>query len=33
VERISPMPSYRGKLSDAEIGDVAAYLAGLRGVQ
>ena len=27
----SPMPSYRGVLSDSEIQDVAAYLAGLQG--
>jgi putative heme-binding domain-containing protein len=29
----SPMPSYRGMLSDAEIQDVVAYLASLEGAQ
>jgi putative heme-binding domain-containing protein len=29
----SPMPGYRGVLSDAEIEDVVAYLASLEGVQ
>jgi cytochrome c oxidase cbb3-type subunit III len=31
VEAKSPMPSYAGKLSDAEIADVIAYLLTLRG--
>jgi len=29
-EEKSPMPSYQGKLSDQEIGDVVAYLSSLR---
>ncbi len=33
VERKSPMPSYGGKLSDSELNDMVAYLAGLRGAQ
>lgn len=33
VERKSPMPSYGGKLSESELNDVVAYLAGLRGAQ
>lgn len=32
-ERRTPMPSYRGKLSEGEINDVVAYLSGLRGPQ
>ena len=31
VETKSPMPVYAGKLSDAEIADVIAYLLTLRG--
>jgi len=31
VERRTPMPSYQGKLSDAELDDVVAYLSSLRG--
>jgi mono/diheme cytochrome c family protein len=27
----SPMPSYRGRLSDEEIADVVAYLLTLKG--
>ena len=27
----SPMPGYRGKLTDAEIDDLVAWLASLRG--
>lgn len=33
VERKTLMPSYSGKLTAAEIDDVVAYLAGLRGVE
>lgn len=33
VERASPMPSYQGKLTPAEIDDMAAYLSTLRGAQ
>lgn len=33
LERKTPMPSYRGRLSDAEIHDVVAYLTTLGGVQ
>jgi putative heme-binding domain-containing protein len=29
----SPMPSYRGRLSDGELQDIVAYLSSLRGVQ
>ncbi len=29
----SPMPSYSGKLTESELGDVVAYLASLRGGQ
>jgi mono/diheme cytochrome c family protein len=29
----SPMPSYRGTLSDAELDNVVAYLVGLRGTR
>ena len=31
VSTTSPMPSYRGKLSDAELADVLAYLLTLKG--
>jgi cytochrome c oxidase cbb3-type subunit III len=31
VEKRTPMPGYRGRLSDAELDDVLAWLAGLRG--
>jgi putative heme-binding domain-containing protein len=31
VEKVSPMPSYRGKLSSAELADVVAYLVTLKG--
>jgi mono/diheme cytochrome c family protein len=31
VDTKSPMPVYAGKLSDAEIADVIAYLVTLRG--
>lgn len=31
--RRSPMPSFQGKLSDAQIGDVIAFLISLRGEQ
>jgi len=31
ISNISPMPSYKGKLSDEEIGDVLAYLLSLKG--
>ncbi len=33
MEKRSPMPSYKGKLSDGEIDDLVAYLAGLRGAK
>jgi mono/diheme cytochrome c family protein len=29
--KTSPMPSYKGKLSDEELGDVLAYLLSLKG--
>ena len=29
----STMPSYRGRLSDSEIGDVAGYLLSLKGLK
>jgi len=32
-ERKTPMPSYKGRLSDSEIDDVVAYMASLRGDQ
>jgi cytochrome c1 len=28
----SPMPSYQGKLTDAEVADVVSYLVSLKGV-
>ena len=28
----SPMPSYQGKLSPKELGDLVSYLASLKGV-
>jgi putative heme-binding domain-containing protein len=31
IAKESPMPSYKGKLSDDEIGDVVAYLLSLKG--
>lgn len=31
ISNTSPMPSYKGKLSDEEIGDVLAYLLSLKG--
>jgi len=31
ISKVSPMPSYKGKLSDEEIGDVLAYLLSLKG--
>jgi putative heme-binding domain-containing protein len=31
ISKTSPMPSYKGKLSDEEIGDVVAYLLSLKG--
>jgi cytochrome c oxidase cbb3-type subunit 3 len=31
VVKVSPMPSYKDKLSSAELGDVLAYLASLKG--
>ncbi len=31
IVKTSPMPSYRGKLSDEELGDVLAYLLSLKG--
>ena len=31
IVKTSPMPSYKGKLSDQEIGDVLAYLLSLKG--
>lgn len=31
LDRRSPMPSFKGKLSDSEMTDLVAYLAGLRG--
>src|SRR5262245_11301361 len=31
ISKTSPMPSYKGKLSDDEIGDVVAYLLSLKG--
>jgi len=31
ISKMSPMPSYKGKLSDEEIGDVLAYLLSLKG--
>jgi putative heme-binding domain-containing protein len=31
VIRKTPMPSYRGALEERELGDVVAYLSGLRG--
>jgi len=31
IVKTSPMPSYKGKLSDDEIGDVVAYLLSLKG--
>jgi len=33
VEQRTAMPSYRGKLTESEIEDLVAYLAGLRGWQ
>src|SRR5262245_27330174 len=33
VLKTSPMPSYKGKLSDEEIGDLLAYLLSLKGRQ
>jgi putative heme-binding domain-containing protein len=33
VEKKSPMPSYKGKLTDAEVNDAVAYLVTLRGAQ
>ena len=31
LERRSPMPSFKGKLTESEMNDVVAYIAGLRG--
>jgi quinoprotein glucose dehydrogenase len=31
IVKTSPMPSYKGKLSDEELGDVLAYLLSLKG--
>jgi putative heme-binding domain-containing protein len=31
IAKTSPMPSYKGKLSDEELGDVLAYLLSLKG--
>jgi putative heme-binding domain-containing protein len=31
ISKMSPMPSYKGKLSDEEMGDVLAYLLSLKG--
>ena len=31
IAKTSPMPSYRGMLSDAEMADVLAYLLSLKG--
>ena len=31
IAKTSPMPSYKGKLSDDELGDVLAYLLSLKG--
>jgi cytochrome c1 len=33
VERRTPMPSYRGKLTSQEIDDIVTYLAGLKGAE
>lgn len=33
VERRTLMPSYRNRLSEAELNDIVAYLAGLRGAE
>lgn len=33
VERRTPMPSYKGKLTSQEIDDIVTYLAGLRGAE
>ncbi|HET8550589.1 MAG TPA: c-type cytochrome [Bryobacteraceae bacterium] len=33
LDRATLMPSYRGRLSDTELNDIVAYLAGLRGDQ
>jgi putative heme-binding domain-containing protein len=33
VSRVSPMPSYRDKLTPQELADVVAYLARLKGIQ
>jgi hypothetical protein len=31
IVQVSPMPSYRGKLTSEEIADLVAYLQSLRG--
>jgi len=31
ISKTSPMPSYKGKLSDAEIADLLAYLLSMKG--
>ena len=31
IAKASPMPSYKGKLSDEELGDVLAHLLSLKG--
>ena len=33
VSRVSPMPSYRDKLTPQELADVVAYLNGLKGIR
>jgi putative heme-binding domain-containing protein len=33
VSRVSPMPSYRDKLTPQELADVVAYLGRLKGIQ
>lgn len=33
IDRQTPMPSYKDRLTTQEINDIVAYLAGLRGVQ
>ena len=33
ISKASPMPSYKGTLSDEEIADVLAYLLSLKGEQ
>lgn len=33
VSKVSPMPSYQGKLTPQELADVVAYLGSLKGIQ